>query len=53
MCRVQVGDEVLRWPVQSWPLTVADLVAGGVGGYCDRVAAGAESILRILERAGV
>jgi uncharacterized protein DUF5946 len=48
----RAGDEVVRWPVDSWPLTVADVVAGGVGGYCGRAAAWAESILRTLDTAG-
>src|SRR5262249_52490013 len=31
------GDEAVRWPVQSWPLTVADVIAGGVEDYGRRV----------------
>lgn len=46
------GDEVVRWPVLSWPLTVSDVLAGGVEGYCGRVAAWAESILRTLDERG-
>lgn len=45
----RAGDEVVRWPVDSWPLTVADVLAGGVEGYCGRVATWAESILRTLD----
>jgi Family of unknown function (DUF5946) len=48
----RAGDEVVRWPVSSWPLTVADVLAGGVEGYCLRVATWAESILRTLDRVG-
>ena len=46
------GDEVVRWPVESWPLTVADVLVGGVSGYCGRVARWAESILRTLDEEG-
>jgi hypothetical protein len=46
------GDEVVHWPVSSWPLTVADMLAGGVEGYCGRVAVWAESILRTLDEVG-
>ena len=45
-------DPVPRWPVEAWPLTVADVVAGGVDGYGDRVAAWAASIVRALDAAG-
>lgn len=47
----RAGDEVKRWPVDSWPTTVSDVLAGGVEGYCDRVAAWAKSILRTLDEA--
>ncbi len=43
------GDAVPRWPVTAWPMTVADVVEGGTPGYCDRVAAWAESIIRTLD----
>jgi hypothetical protein len=45
------GDRVVRWPVDSWPITVADVLAGGVEGYCARVASWADSILHTLEAA--
>jgi hypothetical protein len=45
------GDEVVHWPVVAWPLTIADVLAGGVPGYADRVATWAESILRTLDAA--
>jgi hypothetical protein len=45
----RAGDAVVRWPVDSWPLTVADVLAGSVEGYCGRVAEWAESILRTLD----
>jgi hypothetical protein len=48
----RAGDEVVRWPVASWPTTVADVLAGGVEGYCGRVASWAESILRTLDEVG-
>jgi hypothetical protein len=48
----RAGDEVMRWHVASWPLTVTDVLAGGVEGYCGRVATWAESILRTLDEVG-
>lgn len=45
------GEVVPRWPVTTWPLTVADVIDAGVEGYCDRVAAWAESIIRTLDEA--
>jgi hypothetical protein len=48
----RTGDEVVRWPVASWPLTVTDVLAGGAAGYCVRVARWAESILRTLDEVG-
>ncbi|WP_406701255.1 DUF5946 family protein [Singulisphaera sp. Ch08] len=42
-------DEVVHWPVSSWPHTVADVLAGGVEGYHRRVTIWAESILRTLD----
>jgi hypothetical protein len=47
----RAGDRVVRWPVDSWPITVADVLAGGVEGYCERVAGWAESIIRTLDAA--
>ena len=43
------GEQPIRWPVQSWPLTVVDLITGGVHGYANRAAAWAESIIHTLE----
>jgi hypothetical protein len=48
----RAGDDVVRWQIGSWPLTVADVLAGGVEGYCGRVAGWAESILRTLDEVG-
>lgn len=48
----RAGDEIIRWPVDSWPMTVADVLAGVVEGYCGRVATWAESILRTLDEVG-
>jgi hypothetical protein len=48
----RAGDAVPRWPVSAWPVTVVDVLTGGVGGYCGRVARWAESTLRTLDEAG-
>jgi hypothetical protein len=45
----RAGDRVVSWPVESWPITVADVLAGGAEGYCERVATWAESIIRTLD----
>jgi hypothetical protein len=47
------GDEVPRWGAADWPLTVADVLAGGVVGYGARVAAWAVSVLEAIDAAGV
>jgi uncharacterized protein DUF5946 len=47
------GDVVLRWPVETWPLTVLEVVNAGVEGYVERVTHWAQSILRTLDGAGV
>jgi hypothetical protein len=47
----RAGDTVIQWPVKTWPLTVADMIAGGVKGYAERVAAWAESVVRTLDAA--
>jgi hypothetical protein len=49
----RAGDEVVRWPVREWPMTVADVCAGGTAGYGERVARWARSILDTLDAAGV
>jgi len=46
------GDSVVHWPVASWPIIVTDILAGGVDGYCQRVAEWAKSILKTLEENG-
>ena len=46
------GDSVVHWPVASWPIIVTDILAGGVDGYCQRVAEWARSILKTLEENG-
>lgn len=33
----RAGDEVVRWPVGAWPMTVADVCAGGSDGYTGHV----------------
>jgi hypothetical protein len=48
----RAGDVVVRWPIAAWPITVADVLAGGVPRYAERVARWAESILRTLDEAG-
>jgi hypothetical protein len=47
----RAGDSVVCWPIKGWPVTVADVVAGGVEGYAERVTAWAESVVRVLEAA--
>jgi hypothetical protein len=49
----RAGDEVVRWPVRRWPMTVADVCAAGADGYGERVARWARSILDTLDAAGV
>jgi hypothetical protein len=49
----RTGDKMVRWPVPSWPMTVADVCAGGTAGYGERVARWARSILDVLDAAGV
>ena len=43
------GDEVVRWPVGTWPVTVADVCAGGTEGYGERVEQWARSIREMLD----
>jgi hypothetical protein len=45
------GDAATRWPVLAWPMTVADVLVGGVEGYQGRVAAWAESLIAALDAA--
>ena len=40
----RAGDEVVRWRVASWPMKVADVCAGGIEGYGERVEQWARSI---------
>jgi hypothetical protein len=46
----RAGDAVVRWGVESWPMTVADICAGGIEGYNERVQLWARSILDTLDR---
>lgn len=39
----------VRWPVESWPVTVADVLAGGVEGYAERAAEWARAVLQTLD----
>jgi hypothetical protein len=45
----RAGDEVVRWRVESWPMTVADECAGGIEGYGERVEQWARSIRDTLD----
>jgi hypothetical protein len=47
----RAGDPVVRWRVSGWPTTVADVLAGGVEGYAERVEQWARSIVRTLDAA--
>lgn len=47
------GDLIPRWPVVAWPMTIADVLAGGVEGYCERVASWAASVVGTLNAAGI
>jgi hypothetical protein len=44
----RTGDLVVCRPVQSWPQTVAGVIAGGTKDYGIRVAAWAESVVSLL-----
>lgn len=46
------GDKVVSWPIKVWPMTVADILQGGVEGYLERVTAWAKSIIQTLDAAG-
>jgi hypothetical protein len=43
------GEAAENWQVSSWPMTVADVLAGGPSGYADRVAQWARSICQTLD----
>jgi Family of unknown function (DUF5946) len=45
----RAGDAVVRWRVSGWPMTVSDVLAGGVEGYAGRVEQWAWSIVRTLD----
>jgi len=45
----RAGDAEVRWHRGNWPLTVADVCAGGVDGYADGVLRWARSIREILD----
>src|SRR5262245_50680888 len=45
----RAGDEVVRWRVESWPMTVANACAGGIEGYGERVEQWARSIRDTLD----
>jgi hypothetical protein len=49
----RTGEETPQWPVKSWPMTVSDVVGGGIEGYCERAAEWAQSIIQSLDAAGV
>jgi hypothetical protein len=45
----RAGEGPITWPVQSWPLTVVDVIAGGVHGYTNRATDWAASIVDLLD----
>lgn len=45
------GEPIPEVPVTAWPMTVADVVAGGVDGYAERVARWARSVVDTLDAA--
>ncbi len=46
------GDEVVRWAVLAWPMTVADVLAGGPQGYLEGVSAWAASVVQAIDANG-
>lgn len=44
------GDPVVRWDVEMWTMTVADVLAAGTSGYGERVGMWAQSVLSDLEK---
>jgi hypothetical protein len=49
--RRRPGEPTLQWPVRRWPMTVMDVLAGGVPGYSARAAAWARSVVETLSSA--
>jgi hypothetical protein len=47
----RAGDQIVQWQVSQWPMTVADVLAGGIEGYAGRVEQWARSIVRTLAEA--
>jgi Family of unknown function (DUF5946) len=45
------GDAVVCWPIKQWPIKIDDVIAGGIEGYCLRVTAWAESVVKTLATA--
>lgn len=45
----RAGDGVVRWEVESWTISVADICAGGIEEYHERVQQWARSIRDALE----
>jgi hypothetical protein len=45
----RAGDAVVRWRVESWPMTVADVCAGGTEAYAERVERWARSVRETLD----
>ncbi|HEY8505799.1 MAG TPA: DUF5946 family protein [Gemmataceae bacterium] len=49
----RAGDMVVRWPVASWPVTVADVCAGGAAEeYREHAERWARSVRDALDRSG-
>lgn len=47
--RRRTGDEAPGWSVDEWPMTVADVLAGGTEAYHERVTEWAESVIARLD----
>jgi hypothetical protein len=45
------GESAHQWTVSRWPMTVADVLAGGTTEYGERVVRWAESVIRSLDAA--
>lgn len=45
----RAGDEVVRWRIEAWPMTVVDVCAGGTEGYAERVERWARAVRDALD----
>jgi hypothetical protein len=48
----RAGDPEVSWRRGGWPITAADVIAGGVDGYAGRVTQWARSVREVLDREG-